>query len=103
MPRRILHNSFIRPSGDPPQQLSIAEFVKIVESHEGLFIVEGVEYDNILYCGTDNLYFSFCFNFKTGRAIAENLLIVDSIEEYSSSSKFVILSQGKEYSVSLKE
>jgi hypothetical protein len=103
MPKCILHNSFIRPSCDKPQQLSIAEFVKIVESHKGLFVVDGVEYDNILYCGTDNLYFSFCFNFKTGRAVIENLLIVDNIEEYPSSSKFVILSQSKEYSVYLKE
>jgi hypothetical protein len=100
VPNRINTNCFIRPSGDPPITISIEEFVKRLESHEGLFLVDGKDYDNILYCGTDNLYFSFCFNFKTGRAISENLLIVDSILEYN--SQFVIISQGKEYSVSLK-
>lgn len=93
-------NDFVRPL-DPHATISLSDFVTIAEAHKGLFTVNGIDYDDILYCGTDNLYFSYCFNANSGRAVAENLLIVDSISEYD--SHYVITSQGKEYSVFLKE
>ena len=94
-------SSFTKPSDDPPLTLSIDEFVRKLELHEGFFVVDGKEYDNLLYTGNDNLYFSYCFNFKTGRAVIETLLIIDNILEYP--SQFVVISRGKEYSVFLKE
>ena len=98
---KLSPNNFIRPSDSSSLTITLLDFVKKLELHEGLFVVDGKEYDNLLYTGNDNLYFSYCFNFNTGRAVSETLLIVDTISEYS--SQFVITSQGKEYSVFLKE
>ena len=100
MVKHLQNNAFIRPSGDLPQTLTLDEFVRVLESHEGFFVVENIEYDNVLYCGTDNLYFSYCFNFHTGRALLETLLIVDNIEYQDSS--YIIGSQGKKHSLALK-
>jgi hypothetical protein len=99
---RLNINAFVRPSGDAPWTPSIEEFMVIANNHEGLFVVESIEYDSVS-AGKDNLYFAYCFNHNTGRAIAETLFIVDKIEHYISSSKFVITAQGKEYIVFLKE
>lgn len=101
MPKLNL-NCFVRPSGDCPYELPLSEFVKILEAHEGLFLVDGVTYDSIS-SGKDNLYFAYCFNHNTGRAVAENLYIVDKVQHYISSSNYVITAQGKEYLVFLKE
>mgnify|MGYP003347851870 CR=1 FL=1 len=45
--------------------------------------------------------FVLWFNFNTGRAIYENLLIVDSIIKQNST--FIITSQGKKYNICLKD
>ena len=102
MPERLSRNQYIRPGFDPLVSQPLEDVVKILEAHSGLFLVDGVEYDNILYCGNDNLYFSYCFNFKTGRAISETLLIVDDIKGLMNKA-FVVTSQGKEYSIVLKD
>jgi len=102
VPERLERNKYIRPGFDPLISQPIEAVVKILEAHSGLFIVDGIEYDNILYCGNDNLYFSYCFNFKTGRALSETLLIVDDIKGLIGNA-FVVISQGKEYSIVLKD
>lgn len=102
MPNKLPTNSFVRPLSDSPLTTTLDEFVKLAEAHEGLFIIEDKSYDNVLYCGTDNLYFSYCFNATTSRATTETLLIVDSITRVSEST-FAIFSQGIETFVLLKE
>lgn len=96
MPRQIENASFVRPSTD------IKHIIPVLESHEGLFIINGIEYDSILYCGTDNLYFSYGFNYTTSKAIAEALFIVDTITQVSERS-YLIKSDNSETLVYLKE
>ena len=95
-------NCFVRPSGCLPYELPLSEFIKILEAHEGLFLVDGIVYDSVTP-GKDNLYFAYCFNYNLGRAIAENLYIIDKVEHYISSLNYVITAQGKEYTVFLKD
>ena len=76
--------------------------IRVLESHKGLFVIGDIVYNDILYCGNDNLYFSYCFNYITGRALAETLLIVDTITQISEQS-YLIKSYGSEVLVYLKE
>ena len=106
MPHHLNSDNFIRPSDDSvAKSISIKDFAKLAEAHEGIFVLDGKDYDNILYCGTDNLYFSYAFNGNvgnTGKAVLEALLIVDNITE--SNSQYTILDiQGKGYSVFFKD
>ena len=96
MSKKISADSFIRPSHD------IKHLITVLESHKGLFIIDNIEYDSILYCGTDNLYFSYCFNYTTSKAVSETLLIVDTITQVSGQS-FLIKSANSETLVYLKE
>ena len=96
MSQRIAKDSFVRPSCD------IKLLISILESHRGLFVINDVVYDAILYCGTDNLYFSYCFSYTTGRAVAETLLIVDNITKVSDRS-YSVKSGNLETLVFLKE
>jgi len=96
-------NKFVRPSGEPVNtSLSLKEFAKLAEAHGGIFVLDGTDYDHILYCGSDNLYFSYRFNSNSGKAVNETLLIVDTITEIN--SQYVIVdAHGKGYSVFFKE
>ena len=96
MSKKINGDNFIRSAHD------IKRVISVLESHKGLFIVGAVEYDAILYCGTDNLYFSYCFNYTTGKAISETLLIVDTIIQVSERS-YLVKSLNSETLVYLKE
>lgn len=96
MPQRIEKDSFVRPACD------IKLLISVLESHKGLFVIDDVVYDAILYCGTDNLYFSYCFNCTTGRAVAETLLIVDNITKISGGS-YSVRSGNLETLIFLKE
>lgn len=96
MPRQIEKDSFVRSPND------IKQVIAVLESHKGLFVINDVVYNDILYCGTDNLYFSYCFNYITGRALEETLLIVDTITQISEQS-FLIKSANSEILVYLKE
>lgn len=71
-----------------------------VKKHEGLFIVEDIEYDSI-NAGKDNLYFSYCFNYNNGKAINETLFIIDEIM-FDKPNQFIITAQNKQYSVFFK-
>ena len=102
MPNKLSNSSFIKPSDTDQQQLTINEFVKLALAHEGFIIVDNIQYDNILYCGTDNLYFSYCFNFTTGRAITETLLIVDTIHLIAENT-FIVVSQQNNHLISFKD
>ena len=101
MPNRLGNNQFLRPSFDPLATISIEEFMRVAEKHEGLFVIEGIEYDSVT-AGKDNLYFAYCFNYHNGRALAETLFIVDKIVGLMNVA-YTITAQGKEYNVILKE
>lgn len=101
LPKKLNSDTFIRPD-KLEQPITISNFVEVLEAHSGLFSVDGAEYDNILYCGTDNLYFSYCFNYLTGRAVSETLIIVDSVVKLSDIS-YMINVGTKESIILLKE
>ena len=75
MPKRLDENQFIKPSCED-NKFTMQNLVNLLESHEGIFVVNNIMYDSV-YCGTDNLYFAYCFNPNTGRAINETLIIVN--------------------------
>ncbi len=101
MPYKTLnHSDFLKRS--ETNQLTIKELVEILEGHKGLFVIDDIKYDDVLYCGTDNLYFSYCFNCTTSKAIAETLLIVESITKVSEQS-YLVKAEKSEALVFLKE
>ncbi len=101
MPTRLNSNQFLRPSFDPLAEISIEDFMRVAEKHEGLFVIENIEYDSVT-AGKDNLYFAYCFNYHTGKAINETLFIVDKIVGLMNVA-YTITAQGKQYNIILKE
>jgi len=99
--KKLVASEFVRISENPAPTLE--ELAKLLEAHEALFLVNDVYYDSVLFCGTDNLYFSYCFNCYTSRATAETLLIVENIIRLSDSEFVVISPQGVESRIFLKD
>lgn len=92
----------ISKTSNHSNQLTIKEFSDILEKHHNVFSIDGIIYDNILYCGNDNLYFSYCFNYVTGKATSEALFIVETITKLSDLS-YCIKTSTSESFVFLKE
>jgi len=96
LPKKISADNFIRPSCDSKR------LITALEAHKGFFIIDDVVYDEVLYCGTDNLYFSYCFNWRTSKAIVETLLIVEAITKVSEQA-YLVRAGNSETLVFLKE
>ncbi len=60
-----------------------------MKNHTGLFKVNNNYYDDMLYCNNDNVYFSYCFNYTIGKAIREELIIIETIE-HATEDSFII-------------
>lgn len=102
MPNKLNTAQFIRPSTIPTSIISIADFMLVVEKHEGLFVIEDIAYDNVT-AGKDNLYFSYCFNYNSGKAINETLFIVDEIIDDNINNRFILIAQNKQHVVFFKD
>ena len=58
----------------------LSTFLNEIYNHEGLFEIDGVSYDSVIFTGSDNIYFSYEFNPNSGKAIAETLFILSSLQ-----------------------
>lgn len=102
--QKLEQDSFIikAPSVPSNNLITLQELTDILEAHEGLFVVDNTDYDDVLYCGTDNLYFSYCFNHYNTKAMAETLLIVEKVIKVTDTS-FTVVANGVESFIYLKE
>ena len=55
-------------------------FINELYEHSGLFDINGITYDSVLFTGNDNIYFSYEFNINSSKALAEVLFILSSLQ-----------------------
>ena len=54
-------------------------FINELYDHTGLFDIDGIIYDSVIFTGSDNVYFSYAFNSNSGQATVESLFILSSL------------------------
>jgi hypothetical protein len=101
VPKRLDENQFIKPSCED-SRFTMQNLVNLLEAHEGIFVVDDIAYDSV-YCGTDNLYFAYCFNSNTGRAVNETLIIVNYNITIENNSVKLLDHKNKEVTIFLQD
>lgn len=81
-------------------QEAINAIIAELKEYKGIFILDKCVYDDILYCNNDNIYFSYGFNYLSGKAIYEDLIIIENIIKIS--NNLYILNKDTPTEVSLE-
>ena len=58
----------------------LSSFVTVLQDHSGMYEINGITYDSVVFTGSDNIYFSYEFNPNSRRAIVETLFILSSLQ-----------------------
>ena len=60
--------------------VGLCPFLDNLYQHSGVYEINGIQYDSVIFTGSDNVYFSYEFNSNSGRALAESLFILSSLQ-----------------------
>ena len=75
---RLLLSDSIEPVDLNGNGLSL--FLNELYDHTGMFEIDGIQYDSVIFTGSDNIYFSYAFNPNNCKAVAESLFILSSLQ-----------------------
>lgn len=59
---------------------AVFPLINALYEHTGMYEINGVLYDSVVFTGSDNIYFSYAFNPNSGNALAETLFILSSLQ-----------------------